>query len=140
MTPFELIHHAAIAAGQADYDHDGGDITFDYYNLTERAEYCRPVAWLCTGSDDLSVVIHACSAIEAFWVADACYDITEASVERIPAWDNREFTPKAAIEAGWVWRCGNCAHQIDWEGCSRHDNVEPVYTPDSVYCCEECAP
>jgi hypothetical protein len=138
LTTFDHIHAAAIAAGQTEYDPDGDDITFDYYELTERAEYCRPVAWIC--QTDMSAVVYACTALEAFWSAEADWGLSEVSVDRAPEWDNREFTPRAAIEDGWVWRCGNCGHQIDWEGCSRHDNVEPVYTPDNAYCCKECAP
>lgn len=141
LTTFNHIHTAAVAAGETEYELEDEDaFTYHHYDITERAEYCRPVAWLCTGGDDTATVVHACSAIEAFWVADGDHDITEASVERVTGWDNREFNTQAAIADGWWWPCGNCGHRIDWDGCSRHDNVEPVYEGDSVYCCKECAP
>lgn len=137
MTTFEIIHLAAVAAGQEEYDPDVP--FFRGFGMTERAEYCHDVAWTCNDGE-FSTIVHARSAIEASWLAEGDYGLTDCSVERCPEWDNKEFTPRSAIDDGWWWGCGNCGHKIDSDGCSRHNNVEPIYTPYNVYCCEECAP
>lgn len=105
LTTFQIIHKAAVAAGQTFYDRHyeiPEEDDFEYYEMTERAEYCRPVAWLCKDTaDGTEIICHATTQLEAFYEAADTFMCT-VTPTRQPDWDGREFTVKNAIEEGKV--------------------------------------